>query len=96
MVQGMLCDMNNHFNSDKNFHANQQLIGHKDLFAGVTLKEQVISNQKRIAFKQCDKEIVKMCVEHFHQCWKKRCDAYHVPQVQRKVLQDELLSIVEE
>ena len=39
IVQEILHDTNKHFNKDKNYCTNQQLIGHEDLFRGATLKE---------------------------------------------------------
>ena len=55
-----------------------------------------VSNQKRVDFKFYNKVTVKMCVEYFHECWKRRCIVLHEPEVQRKVLQDEVLAIAEE
>ena len=68
----MLCDINKYFNNDDNACTNKQLIGCKDLFRVVILKEWVVSNQKRIYFKSHDREIVKTCIKYYHECWKRR------------------------
>ena len=60
------------------------------------MKEWIVSNQKWIGFKSCSKVICKMCVQYDHECWKRRFVVLHEPEVQRKVLQDEVLSIIEE
>ena len=38
IVQEMIKDINKHFNNNANYCANQQLIGHRDLFRGVIVK----------------------------------------------------------
>ena len=85
----MLYEINKHFNNNNNVHTNKYLIGHKDLFRGVIVKEWVVSNQNRIHFKSHNKLIVKMCTQHYHDFWKRRFVALHEPEVQSKVLQDE-------
>ena len=35
IVNGILCDMNEHFKNDKDVYANEQLIGHEYLFGGI-------------------------------------------------------------
>ena len=71
-VQEMLDDLKNHFNHDYNSYTNQQLIGYKYLFRGVIVKEWEVSNQKCIDFKLHNNAIVKMQVEYFYECWKRR------------------------
>ena len=92
----MFGDIKKHFNHDNNPYTNKQLIGCKDLFGGVIVKEWVVSNQKRIDFKLYNKVIVKICIEYFHECCKRRCIVLHELEVQRKFSQDELLEIEEE
>ena len=60
------------------------------------MKEWVVSNHKPIYFKLYNKVVVKMCVENFSECSKRRYIVLHEPEVQRKILQDEVLAIVEE
>ena len=92
----MLCHVNNYFNDDNNDHINQQLSRCKDLFRWVKMKERVVSNQTRIDFKSCDRVIVKICVNYYHECSKQRWVALHDSEVQRKVSQDKVLAITEE
>ena len=58
----MLCDMRKYFNNDNDFCTNQQLIGHQDLFLGVTVKQWAMVNQNRINLHLHDKSLVKSCV----------------------------------
>ena len=54
IVQEMLCDINKYFHNDNNIYATQQLIGHKDLFREVIVKEWAIINQNRTNFHSHD------------------------------------------
>ena len=47
-------------------------------------------------FHQHNKMLVKRCIQCHHDCWKLRCVVLHDPEVQIKVLKDELLSIMED
>ena len=86
MVNEILQEMNKYFNNDTIFDANQQLIGHRDLFRGVVVKELVVSNKKNIDLRSTNKEIEKMSVKYDHECWKRRCVVLRDLEVQRKVL----------
>ena len=48
IVIELMQDTNKCFNNDNNAYDNQQLIGCRDLFRGVIVKEWVVSNQKQI------------------------------------------------
>ena len=56
----------------------------------------MVPNQKYIDFTSCNKQIIKICVKYYHDCWKRRCVALHDPPVQRKVLQENVAEIKEE
>ena len=92
----MLCDVSDYFNYGNNTCTNTQFIGQKYLFRGVIVKECVVSDQNRIALKSDNKVIVKSCVEHYHECQKRRCTVLHELEVQNKVLKDEVLATIEE
>ena len=64
----MLSDFSKYVNKDNNTYKNQQVIGHKDLFRGVIVIEQVILNQNWINFNSHIKVIAKSCVEYNHEC----------------------------
>ena len=89
-------DMNKHFNNDNNAYVDHQLIGHGELFKGEIVKEQVMSNQKQIDCRSHDIVIVKMCVKQYHECWKRRCVVSHNRELQRKVLQENVVAITKE
>ena len=55
-----------------------------------------MENQNRINFHAHDKALVKSCVHFYHDSWKRRHVALHDPEVQMKVLQDEVLNMLEE
>ena len=92
----MLGNASKYFNNGSVPCTNRQLIGFKDLFRVVIVKECAASNQKRVDLKLHDKAIVKFCVDCFHECWKRRYVVVHEPEVQRKVLHDEVLAILDE
>ena len=96
IMQDILNDVKKYFNKTNNYCSNQQLIGCKDLFRGVMVKEWVMGNQGRIDFPQCNTVVVKICVQHYHECQKRRCVALHNPKVQIEKLKDEVLNIMEE
>ena len=60
------------------------------------MKEWVASNQKHIIFKLNNKVIVKIHIEYSHECCKKRFVVFHELELQRNILQDEVLAIVKE
>ena len=47
-------------------------------------------------FRSCNKVIIKMFVKYYHNYWKRRCLVLHDPEVQRKVLKDDTVLIIEE
>ena len=55
-----------------------------------------MENQNSINFHSHDKVLVKCCVECYHKCWKRRCVALHNLEVQKKVLKEEALDIMED
>ena len=67
-VQEMLNYVKKDFNKTNNHCTSQQLIGNNDLFRGVIVKEWVMGNQGRIDFPQCNTVVVKICVQHYHEC----------------------------
>ena len=52
--------------------------------------------KKKINFRPYNKVIVKMCVKHYHECWKRRCVVLHDLEVQRKKIQENIVAIKEE
>ena len=53
-------------------------------------------NETHFYFHQHDKILVQSCLKYHHKRWKRRCVVLHNPEVQIKVLKDELLNILEE
>ena len=58
----MLKDIDKYFNNNDDYYINQQLIGCRDLFRGVIVKEWVMGNYNYINFHACNKALVKSCV----------------------------------
>ena len=58
IVKEMLNDMKSHFNNDDDYHANQQLIGHKDLFRGVIVKHWAIDDHSGVNFHPHNKVLI--------------------------------------
>ena len=52
--------------------------------------------QLQQCFYSHDKALVKSSVQFHHEHWKRRCVVLHNPEVQRKVLKEEVLAIMEE
>ena len=55
-----------------------------------------MGNHNISKFHACNKVLVKSCVHFYHQIWKKRCVVLNNPEVQKKVLKEEVEVIVEE
>ena len=66
------------------------------LFRGVIVKEWVMGNYNNINFHAYDKALVKISVQFYHECWKRRCLVLHNLEVQKKVSKEEALAIMEE
>ena len=60
------------------------------------MKEQVVSNQNQIDFISCDEVIVKICLEYYQECWKRRCVVLHEQEVKRKILRENAVAIEKE
>ena len=43
-----------------------------------------------------NKVLVKSCVNFYHECWKRKCIVLHDPEVQQKVLKEEVEVMIEE
>ena len=59
----MLKDANKCLNNEYYYHTNHQLIGYKDIFGGVIVKDWVMINSNSVNFHPCDKVLVKNCVK---------------------------------
>ena len=59
------------------------------------MKELAMLNQNKINFHTHNKTLVKSCVQLYHEFWKRRCVVLYDPKEQMKVLQDEVLNILE-
>ena len=92
----MLNNVKKHCNKTNNCHANQQLIGHNYVFTGVKEKEWVMGNKGRIDFHQQNKVLVQICIQCYHECWKRRCVVLHDLEVRITLLKDEVLNILED
>ena len=92
----MLNDISKYSNNGDDYYTNQQLIGHKDIFRGVVVKEWVMGNDNNINFHTCNKVLVKSSVTFYHDYWKRRCVVLHEPQFQIKALKEEVLVIMDE
>ena len=66
-------DIIKHFNDDEDICTNQQIIGFKDMFRGVTMKEYVSGNEHCVDFQIYNKILIKFCVQFYVECWKRRC-----------------------
>ena len=65
----MLKDVNKYFNNEDDCHTNQQLIGYKDLFRCVIVKDWVIDNCNSANFYPHNKVLIENCVKYYHDCW---------------------------
>ena len=92
----MANDVNKFFNNSDDYHTNKKLIGCRDLFRGVTVKEWAIGNHNISKLHVHNKVLVKSCVHLYHEFWKIRRIMLHKLEVQQKVLQEEVEVIMEE
>ena len=51
--------------------------------------------QSMINFHQCNKVLIKSCIQYYHECWRRRCVGLHNPEVKMKVLKDRVMTIME-
>ena len=58
-------------------------------------KEWVMVNQRRINFHRYNKVLVESCAHNCHECWKCVCVVMCNPEVQIKVLKNEVLNILQ-
>ena len=67
IVQEMLKDINKYFNNDDDCHTSQKLIGRRDVFRGIVLKEWVMGNNNNMNLHACNKVLVKIRVKFYHE-----------------------------
>ena len=72
IVKEMLKDSTKHFNNEYQHCANQHLICCEDVFRGLIAKDWVMYNCNSANFHPYDKVLIKNCVKHYHECWKRR------------------------
>ena len=60
------------------------------------MKEWVIGNHNNINLHVHNKVIVKSCVHLYNEFWKRRCVVLHYLEVQKNMLKEEALVIMEE
>ena len=92
----MLRDIIKYFNYDDNYYANQQIIGYKDMFMGVIIKEWVAGNEHGVIFHNYNKILIKCCVQFYVECWKRRCVRLHSPEVKMKVLKEDAMALLDD
>ena len=89
-VNEMIKDMQLCSRGYDNFYANQQRAGIKNLFKGIVVKELVMIPQKSVKFNPHNRVLIVMCVNLYHDCWKKRCVVLHDPSMQLIGLKNEI------
>ena len=85
-----------YFNDDDNYYANQQIIGYKDVFRGVIVKEWVVGNEYGVNLHNYNNILIKCCVQFYVECWKRRCIRLHSPEVQMKVLKEDAIVLLDD
>ena len=91
----MLKDLDKYFNNEDDYCTNRQLIGYEYLFRGVIVKYWVMENCNSVNFHPHNKVLIGNSVKHYHDSWEKRCVVLYSPDVQKKVLKEDLLEIIE-
>ena len=91
-----MIDINNYFNNDDDYYANQQLISCKDLFRGVIVKCWAIDTYNIVNFYPYNKGLIENFIKNYHDYCKRRCIVLHSTDGQRKVLKEDALTKIEE
>ena len=63
IVEEMMKEMIKNFNDDEDCYTNQKIIGHKDMFRGVIVKEWIVGNEDCVDFHTCNNILMKCCVQ---------------------------------
>ena len=80
-------------NNEGNLQMNQQLLGVREVLRGVVAKEQAETTNERMYFSQCNKALVKKGAILRIECWDKRQEVLHDPEVQKQQLTKEAKEI---
>ena len=67
-----------------NYVTNQSMIGWKQAFRGHVVKYWRNDCKDRFFNHEINKIIIKMCTNHYVECWKDRNEEFHDPQKQRQ------------
>ena len=66
------------------------------MFRCVIVKYWVMDNSSITCFHPCNKVLTKNFIKHYHECWEIRCVALHSQDMQKKVLKEDFLAMIEE
>ena len=64
-------DIIKNFNDDEDWFTNQQMIGFKDMFRGLIVKQWIAGNEHCVNFHIYNKISTNYCVKFYVECWKK-------------------------
>lgn len=73
----MIVDIARFLKNKREFTSAQELIGMKNIFRGIVVKEWVEQDEECINFHECSKVIVKICMKCYHDMQKLRCVEWH-------------------
>ena len=66
------------------------------MFRDVIVKEWIVGNEDCVNFHIYNKILIKCCVQFYVECWKRRCVRLHSPEVQKKVLKEDAIALLED
>lgn len=89
-VGEIVLDVKKFLKNEGTFHTNQAIVGLKQLFRGIVVKKWIEHNERFIEHHECNKVLVKKCVNFYHKTWKLRCIEWHKEEHKVKVLRDQV------
>jgi len=93
IVREMENDIVKYFNKEENFWTNQQVLGMRDVFRGIVVRDWGALPIECIDFTPYNKVMIKKAVDFYSACWNNRCVVMHSPEVRKQYLRKELKAI---
>jgi len=93
IVREMENDIVKYSNKEENFWTNQQVLGMREVFRGIVVRDWVAMPIECIDFTPCNKVLIKKALNFYSECWNNRCVVMHSPEVRKQHLRKDIKAI---